>query len=888
MPPAKKAKATAQEKQSEELGVKVALIAKAAGCPKDQFLNFLSQGMILQPKQWDMAAAARKCDFRCPSCQSAYDAGKEIKEDCKDCGPTAVGVGGARGGGKSAWMFAQIALDDCKRFPGLKFLLLRKSAKALREQIRDMLRKTCQANSYNYREQAGTIEFPNGSFIVIGHFKDESEIDNYLGQEYDGIAIEELTTLTFDKWKNLMSCLRSSKPGWRPRFYGAWNWGGIGHCVPHGDVLMVNGGWKPIQDIKAGEMVWAVDENRNMVPRFVEQVHSYQYSGEMISVSANGLKMEFTKDHKIARLKTITTKNNGSFDLKTFDELPGKTGILRAVEGSGQEIRDVTLPDLSLRGKSKQPLKINGDDFFSFMGWYLSEGHALTKGKRYEYRVSISQMKYAQRAEINKLMLRIGISGQWSNVEFNFYDRSWNMYLRQFGLCREKYVPEFIKNSTPRQIWVFLNSYIEGDGHWVIRGKSGQIYTISKKMADDICELCVKCGFLVHVKSRQRKNRIGLCYEIYFKTTKSKGTEILTGNHQYNVNTTTKRTTEVSRKMVENQTVYCIGVREYHNFIIRQNGSVWVSGNCWVKQVFYDPFIQKREITTRYILATVADNRHNNPEYVNQLKSYVGWKYQSWYLGDPNFNAGAFFVNFRRDANVYPNEQTKFDSRKVSRWFAGLDYGFSHPTAFTLCCETHDGDYFTPATYAAAETLIEDHCANIRDLLALFNLEVSDLEFIAAGRDCFKVDKDGSTVETEYQKHGVSLTPVHIDRINAWSQMQELIGSSERGVRPKWFIHQNCAELITQIESAQCDPKKPNDIIKQSADKETGEGGDDQLESARNAIVMARSSILTDAKPLRMGNYKGLCSNGASDTEYVDIETQMIEAEELDMEANRS
>src|SRR6185437_10910322 len=102
------------------------------------------------------------------------DAGNQIAENCSKCGPTAIGVGGARGGGKSAWMFAQICLDDCKRFAGLKFLLIRKSAKALREQIRDLLRKTCpDATQYNYREQAGTIEFKNGSFIVIGHFKDE-------------------------------------------------------------------------------------------------------------------------------------------------------------------------------------------------------------------------------------------------------------------------------------------------------------------------------------------------------------------------------------------------------------------------------------------------------------------------------------------------------------------------------------------------------------------------------------------------------------------------------------------------------------------------------------------------------------------------------------------
>jgi phage terminase large subunit len=528
-----KTKVSKEEQATIELAEKCGRMAKSAGCPMDQVINFVSQGMVLQPKQWEMAAAARKCDYRCAECERAYENGWDIKSECKNCGPTAIGVGGARAGGKSAWMFAQIALDDCQRFKGLKFLLLRKSAKALREQIRDMLRKTCQPNTYNYREQAGTIEFPNGSFIVIGHFKDESEIDNYLGQEYDGIAIEELTTLTFDKWENLMSCLRSSKKGWRPRFYGAWNWGGIGHA--------------------------------------------------------------------------------------------------------------------------------------------------------------------------------------------------------------------------------------------------------------------------------------------------------------------------------------------------------------WVKQVFYDPWIQKKESTTRYILATVADNRHNNPEYVNRLKSYVGWKYQSWYLGDPNFNAGAFFVNFRRDANVYPNEQTQFDPRKVARWFAGLDYGFSHPNAFTLCAETAEGDIFAVRTYSATETLIEDHAENIRDLLRLFNLDIGDLEFIAAGRDCFKVDKDGSTVDSEYQKHDIHLTPVHIDRVNAWSQMQELIGNSERGVRPKLFVHESCQDLIVQIETAQCDPKKPNDVLKMNADKETGEGGDDLLESLRNSLVMAYSSALTNARPLKMGGFESLSEPG-SNGEVIDVDSQISESDRLELE----
>jgi len=44
-------------------------------------------------------------------------------------GPTAVGYGGARGGGKSHWLLAQMGADDCQRVRGLKCLLLARSAR---------------------------------------------------------------------------------------------------------------------------------------------------------------------------------------------------------------------------------------------------------------------------------------------------------------------------------------------------------------------------------------------------------------------------------------------------------------------------------------------------------------------------------------------------------------------------------------------------------------------------------------------------------------------------------------------------------------------------------------------------------------------------------------
>src|SRR5476651_1819641 len=95
--------------------------AKAAGCPEDQSRNLVTARIWLQERQLAASAAARLCDL--PD------------------GPTAIGYGGARGGGKSHWLLAQMGADDCQRVPGLKCLLLRKVGKSNREHFDDLRRR---------------------------------------------------------------------------------------------------------------------------------------------------------------------------------------------------------------------------------------------------------------------------------------------------------------------------------------------------------------------------------------------------------------------------------------------------------------------------------------------------------------------------------------------------------------------------------------------------------------------------------------------------------------------------------------------------------------------------------------------------------------------------
>lgn len=188
--------------------LRLAQTAKDAGVPQDALDRFLRAAYVPQPKQLRFHAAARACD----------SAG----------GPTQVGFGGARGPGKSHALFAQVALDDCQRVDNLKVLYLRKLGKNTREQFEDLRRAVLKSAQHQFTN--GVLRFYNGSRIFLGHFRNESDVDQYLGIEYDVIVIEEATTLSLIKYRALRDSNRTSKPNFRPRIYASTNPGGVGHA----------------------------------------------------------------------------------------------------------------------------------------------------------------------------------------------------------------------------------------------------------------------------------------------------------------------------------------------------------------------------------------------------------------------------------------------------------------------------------------------------------------------------------------------------------------------------------------------------------------------------------------------------------------------------------
>ena len=184
---------------------------EAIGMSKDQAENYLRYGNVPQPRQMEFAVFARMCDL--PD------------------GPEEIGLGGARGPGKSWIAFAQ-SIDDCLRFPGVKVLYLRHTETSVREQFYDLANKILR-HMPDARILRNRVVLPNGSQILIGGFKDDRQALRYQGIEYDILVIEEATQLSEQTYRTLRLSVRSSKVfdgvAFRPRVYLTTNPLGVGH-----------------------------------------------------------------------------------------------------------------------------------------------------------------------------------------------------------------------------------------------------------------------------------------------------------------------------------------------------------------------------------------------------------------------------------------------------------------------------------------------------------------------------------------------------------------------------------------------------------------------------------------------------------------------------------
>ena len=261
-------------------------------------------------------------------------------------------------------------------------------------------------------------------------------------------------------------------------------------------------------------------------------------------------------------------------------------------------------------------------------------------------------------------------------------------------------------------------------------------------------------------------------------------------------------------------------------------------GHANLKRLFVEPWRRKREANTRFFFSLPEDNAFLNKEYIEYLDGLSGWLYRAWRLGDFDIAAGQFFTTWRRDVHIIPSDSIELQPHW--KWWACLDYGFTHPTAVYLLARKDDGAVYVVDEHWQQKWLVPRHAEAIHAMLERHGQRAWRLDTFVAGGDVFaKEGRSETTPAQQYEKHGVKLKRANMARINGAARVLEYLGDTEHGVKPKLYILDRCRRLIECLPSLEHDPNRPEDVLKIDVD-DAGLGGDDPYDALRYGLMELR------------------------------------------------
>ena len=343
--------------------------------------------------------------------------------------------------------------------------------------------------------------------------------------------------------------------------------------------VLTNKGWKFFKDLDKTELFLSINPETGegeYVPA-VAWINQY-YEGDMVYRKSKCFDLANTPNHvhvgrkhgqkHISLVNESDIKDNFSF----LSHIPSWKGI--------------DTPFIVIDNK-----KYDTNLFCEFLGYYLSEGSFTEWGDKNRTiprrRVNISQKKSEAKEKIIKCCRALfkNVIVTKERIEFNLNkenDKDLIHIIRSFGHAHEKYVPDFIKELSPKYIKIFLDAFLLGDGT-VHRGvlydgyqcKPQRIYsTSSVKLKDDLGELLLKVG-----KCPSFKNRGKSIYHC-----KKRKKDYLARYDQWNVAELNSkyRYEKVMKKEIKPYKgfIYDVELEKNHTLVVRRNDNVCVSGNC--------------------------------------------------------------------------------------------------------------------------------------------------------------------------------------------------------------------------------------------------------------------------------------------------------------------
>ena len=334
-------------------------------------------------------------------------------------------------------------------------------------------------------------------------------------------------------------------------------------CYDDKTEILTEAGWTPFAHLRGDEKVATRSKHdRSLVFKVPNSVHEYDFDGNLYCLQNNRLDIAVTPNHRTFTVKRSNSNYCGLREeiAETIINKPRTYDIGLEWEGNNKESFEVL-------GKN-----IDTTLWLKFLGWFLSEGSVeVRKDRSNAYRVIIKQ-KTIQSHETKRSLLALADT---LNITFHEYFEDnisifvlsnkdfANYLLKRFGRSKDKFIPLEIKRLNFEYLNTLLAYMLAGDGCKHHRGF--RYFSISKRLADDVQEIALKCGWAATISSKIISSE-----SILYTVGISKSVYAHVNHDKDNFN---------DSWIPYKGKVYCVNVGGDGIIFVRRNGKPYWSGN---------------------------------------------------------------------------------------------------------------------------------------------------------------------------------------------------------------------------------------------------------------------------------------------------------------------
>jgi hypothetical protein len=390
------------------------------------------------------------------------------------------------------------------------------------------------------------------------------------------------------------------------------------HCCSEDTEIMTEHGFKYFKDLNKTERVFSLNPATQKIELLKPDKYiAHYHAGKMIHIKNHNFDMLVTPEHRIPIIDN--RKNAATIKFIEAKNMRYNFKIPRTGKWSGNE---------------KTQIAIAGEiyptnDFFEFIGYFLSEGCYVPPSKsNNSSSIIISQNSEKIMPIINcieKLNISFTLHEQGRNrCQVSIHRKKYSklaQYLN-IGKSHEKYIPAELKEYGPKYLRILLDAFRYGDGATQSRPKYNSVsrvyYTSSKQLANDISELILKVGNRPSQYRYHKKAEFTIRGKTYITkhpviTINECNSRPFVAKHPSGMSSKNQPFEDVNYDGM----VYCVTLPRNHIFYIRRNGKcTWTGNSYWIQEAITNPSIENwQEVLEEINIET--------PEEIKLLSDYA-------------------------------------------------------------------------------------------------------------------------------------------------------------------------------------------------------------------------------------------------------------------------